>query len=134
MHQEQKFFICKHCGNIVGLIQNAGVPLVCCGKKMEELEANPVDASTEKHKPLVTVDGGTVTVDVGEVTHPMTDEHNISWVYVQTERGGQRKALESTGALTVKFMVTDDDKPLAVFAYCNLHGLWKTTADEFQKK
>ena len=33
-----KFYICNHCGNLVTTIHNAGVPLVCCGEKMKELQ------------------------------------------------------------------------------------------------
>lgn len=125
MSKGQKFFICRHCGNIVGLIHNAGVPLVCCGQKMEELTANTTDASTEKHVPVVEVEGNLVKVRVGEVDHPMEEEHHIAWIYLQTACGGQRKALAIHSEPAVTFAVTEDDQPQAVFAYCNLHGLWK---------
>ena len=123
-----KFFICKHCGNMVGLINNKGVPLVCCGEKMTELVPNTVEASVEKHLPVVSVAGdsfGTVVIQVGSALHPMTDEHNIAFVYVETERGGQRKCLK-TGEEPKAVFTFVDDKPIAVYAYCNLHGLWKT--------
>jgi superoxide reductase len=119
-----KFYICEKCGNIVGLIHNAGVPLMCCGQKMTLIEPGTVEASHEKHIPVVTVDGNTVKVDIGSVAHPMTEEHLITWVYLQTEKGGQRKNLSAGEAPTVTFALTDD-KPVAVYAYCNLHGLWK---------
>ena len=124
MSKNQKFFICEHCGNIVGLINNAGVPLVCCGQKMTELVPNTTDAATEKHVPVIKVEGDKVTVTISTVAHPMTEEHHIAWVYLQTECGGQRKALDPTGKPEVTFALVDD-KPLAAFAYCNLHGLWK---------
>ncbi len=119
-----KFFICKSCGNIVGIIENAGVPLTCCGGEMEELVANSVDAATEKHVPSVEVDGDTISVSIGSVLHPMEEAHFIDYVYLETENGGQRKALKPGMAPTCKFKVIDD-KPRAVYAYCNLHGLWK---------
>ena len=119
-----KFYICEKCGNIVGLIHNAGIPLMCCGQKMTLIEPGTVEASHEKHIPVVTVDGNTVKVDIGSVAHPMTEEHLITWVYLQTEKGGQRKNLTAGEAPTVTFALTDD-KPVAVYAYCNLHGLWK---------
>ena len=122
---ETKFFICEHCGNIVGMIHNAGVPLVCCGQKMTLLEAGKVEASLEKHVPVVTVEGTAVKVSVGSVAHPMTEEHSITWVYLQTDRGGQRKTL-APGALPEVTFALAEEKPLAVYAYCNLHGLWKT--------
>lgn len=119
---ETKFFICEHCGNIVGMIHSAGVPLMCCGQKMTKLEAGVKEASKEKHIPVVTVNNNLVTVTVGEVIHPMTEEHSILWVYLQTDKGGQRKCLN--GDATVTFALTDE-KPVAAYAYCNLHGLWK---------
>ena len=120
-----KFFICKHCGNLIGLIENRGVPLVCCGERMAELVPNTVEASAEKHLPVITAAEGAVTVQVGSAPHPMEEAHHITFVYVETERGGQRKALQpgEAPALTFRFA---DDKPLAAYAYCNLHGLWKT--------
>ncbi len=122
---KQKFYICRHCGNLIGMINDAGVPVVCCGEKMEALVPNTTEAAGEKHLPSVTVDGSTVTVKVGEVTHPMTDAHYIQWVYVETENGGQRKAFKPTDAPEASFCI-GDSKPVAVYAYCNLHGLWKT--------
>ncbi len=122
---ETKFYICRHCGNIVGLIHNSGVPVFCCGEKMQPLEANTVEASAEKHLPVVTADGNTVKVAVGAVAHPMTDEHSIQWIYLQTTHGGQRKCLQPGDAPELSFALSGD-KPVAAYAYCNLHGLWKT--------
>lgn len=119
-----KFYICEHCGNIVGLIHDAGVPLVCCGQKMTKLEAGVVEASREKHIPVAEVKGSTVEVIVGSVLHPMTEEHSITWVYLETDRGGQRKNLAPGQEPKVTFALADE-KPIAVYAYCNLHGLWK---------
>ena len=119
-----KFYICEHCGNIVGMINDAGVPLVCCSHKMTKLEAGVVEASHEKHIPVVTLEDGIVKVEVGSVAHPMAQEHHISWVYLETDRGGQRKNLEIGKDPVVKFAVKDET-PIAVYAYCNLHGLWK---------
>ncbi len=121
---ENIFYICEHCGNLVGMINNAGVPLVCCGQKMTKLEPGTVEASREKHIPVVKVDGDTVKVEVGSVAHPMAEEHSILWVYLQTDKGGQRKCLEVGGEPAVTFALSGE-KPVAVFAYCNLHGLWK---------
>ena len=125
MKGNQKFFICKHCGNITGLIKSSGVPLVCCGEKMTELQPNTVEAGAEKHLPVVTVSKNSVGVQVGSVPHPMEEGHNIVFVYIETECGGQRKRLKvgDKPALTFSF---SNDKPIAAYAYCNLHGLWKT--------
>ena len=120
----QKFYICEHCGNLVGMIHDAGVPLMCCGTKMQKLEAGVVEASHEKHIPVVKVEGNVVHVEVGSVEHPMIEAHSILWVYLQTDKGGQRKNLEVGKAPKVSFALADE-KPVAVYAYCNLHGLWK---------
>ena len=122
---ENRFYICEKCGNIVGLVHDGGVPMMCCGQKMKKLEAGVVEASHEKHIPVVSVEDNVVRVSVGSVTHPMSEEHHIAWVYLQTNRGGQRKCLDVTAAPEVTFALTDET-PVAVYAYCNLHGLWKT--------
>lgn len=118
-----KFYICEHCGNIIGMVYDSGVPVVCCGQKMTRLEPGTVEASHEKHTPVVNVENGAVKVNIGSVPHPMIDEHFIQWVYLQTDRGGQRKCLSPGDSPEVSFALADE-KPVAVFAYCNLHGLW----------
>lgn len=120
-----KFYICRRCGNLIEMIHDAGVPVFCCGQKMEPLAPNTVDASGEKHLPVVTVADGVVTVNVGNADHPMLPEHFIEWVYVETENGGQRKDLKPGDAPHVSFCL-GSEKPVAVYAYCNLHGLWMT--------
>ena len=122
---KQKFFRCNRCGNMVGLINNGGVPMICCGEKMQELVPNTAEASTEKHLPEVTIKDDTLNVKVGSTLHPMEKEHHIVFLYVETEKGGQRKSLKIGEEPTASF-VFSDDKPVAVYAYCNLHGLWKT--------
>ena len=122
--KENRFYICEHCGNIVGLVHDGGVPLMCCGQKMTRIEAGTVEASREKHIPVVTVDGNIVKVEVGSVIHPMIPEHSILWIYLQTDQGGQLKYLE-VGKDPVAHFALAGEKPVAAYAYCNLHGLWK---------
>ncbi|MBQ4101513.1 MAG: desulfoferrodoxin [Oscillospiraceae bacterium] len=122
--KETRFFVCETCGNIIGMIHASGVPVFCCGKKMTELVPGTVEASAEKHIPVVEVGENSVKVCVGSVLHPMAEEHHISWVYLQTDRGGQRKVLTPGSDPVVNFAL-QDEKPVAVYAYCNLHGLWK---------
>lgn len=122
---EKKFYICKHCGNIIGKIHDSGVPVVCCGENMTELKANTTEASTEKHLPVVTVDGSTVTVKVGSVAHPMTAEHSIQWIYLETDKGGHRICL-NPGEEPQAVFCLKNEKALAAYEYCNLHGLWLT--------
>ena len=119
----KKFYICRHCGNLIGMVHDAKVPVVCCGEKMEALIPNTVEASNEKHIPVVKVVGSQVHVNIGSVDHPMVPEHFIEWVYVETDKGGQLKHLSPGSEPVVKFYL-GEEKPVAVFAYCNLHGLW----------
>ncbi|MDR1131735.1 MAG: desulfoferrodoxin [Oscillospiraceae bacterium] len=128
MKKEHKFFICKHCGNIAGMLAFSGVIPVCCGEPMKELEPNTADASAEKHVPVIKTEDGKITVEIGSALHPMIEAHHINWIYIQTEKGGQRKSLTPTGAPSASFTLTDDDKLISAFAYCNLHGLWKVDA------
>ncbi len=121
---DNKFYVCEKCGNLVGMINSSGVPMMCCGQKMTLLQPGTVEASAEKHIPAVTLDGNTVSVNVGSVLHPMTEEHSIQWVYLRTDKGGQRKCLSPGDAPSVSFLLKDE-KPISVYAYCNLHGLWK---------
>lgn len=120
-----KFYICNHCKNIIGKIHDSGVPVVCCGEKMAELVPNMTDAATEKHVPVIKVDGTSVTVTIGSTLHPMTEEHLIQWVYLETEEGGQRKNLKAGDKPELTFAITPSDRVKAAYAYCNLHGLWK---------
>ena len=122
---EMKFYRCKHCGQIVAIVKKTGAPLICCGEEMEEIIPCTVDASHEKHIPVYKVDGDLVTVNVGSVEHPMIDAHYIEWVAIQTTSGNQRKLLKPNDKPTVEFKILDTDKVIAVYAYCNLHGLWK---------
>jgi len=126
---ENRFYVCEHCGNIIGLVHDSGVPMMCCGQKMTKLEPGTVDASLEKHVPVITVEGKTVKVDIGAVAHPMTEEHSIQWVYLQTNKGGQRKCLKPGDAPVVTFALYDEE-PIAAYAFCNLHGLWMTEVKE----
>ena len=120
----KKFFVCKHCGNMIGLLHDAGVPMMCCGEKMVELVPNTTDAAQEKHVPVATVEGNKVVVNIGSVDHPMAAEHWIQWVYLETDKGGHRKVLNPGEKPHVVFALTEDEKPVAVYEYCNLHGLW----------
>ena len=120
-----KFYVCPHCGNLVEMVNDAGVKPVCCGQKMNELVPNTVEASGEKHIPVVTVSDGIVEVNVGSVDHPMVDVHWIEWIQLVTDKGSYRKVLNPSEAPNVKFLL-NGEKPEAVYAYCNLHGLWKT--------
>jgi len=122
---EQKFFICEHCGNIIAMVKDKGVPVMCCGQKMTEIIPGTTDAAVEKHVPVYTVEGNKVHVTVGEVAHPMLPEHYIEWISLQTKFGNQRKELRPGEAPETCFMLCDGDEVEAVYAFCNLHSLWK---------
>lgn len=124
MQNELKFFRCKECGNIIVKINDSGVNVVCCGNEMEEMVANTVDASKEKHVPSVSIVGSIVCVDVGEIPHPMEEKHYIMWVCIHTKKGSQIKYLKPGDEPKATF-VLDDDEVIAAYEYCNLHGLWK---------
>lgn len=128
LRTEQKFFICKHCGNIVGLVVSGGAPLTCCGDQMEELKQNTSEASAKSHMPVIQIENDKVTVSIGDVAHPMKPEHFVAWIYLETENGGQRKAISLDQAPQAVFTLYED-KALAAFAYCNQHGLWKTVVE-----
>ena len=121
---EQKFLRCEKCGNIVAVVYSSGVPVMCCGQKMQQIIPGTVEASREKHIPEYVVEGNKVSVVVGSVEHPMVPEHFIEWVSLQTKFGNQRKQLKPNEAPKVCFTLCEGDEVEAVYAYCNLHGLW----------
>ena len=121
----KKFYRCDHCGIIVGVVEEGGGTLVCCGEPMRELVANTTDAAQEKHVPVVEVSGNVVTVTVGSVAHPMLEEHHIAWIALETNQGMQRKVLSHTGEPKAVFALSEGEQPVAAYEYCNLHGLWE---------
>lgn len=120
-----KFYRCAICGKIITMIHETMVPTVCCGEDMYELIPGTTDAATEKHVPIVTRHGNLVDVKVGSVEHPMTTEHYIQWVFLQTKNGTQLKELQPGDKPYAHFMIFEDDEIISVFEFCNLHGLWK---------
>ena len=123
-----RFFKCNHCKNIIVMVEDKGVPVMCCGEKMQEMKANTSDGASEKHVPVVEVNGKEVKVIVGDVTHPMLEEHHIAWIYLHTNQGGQLKYLDHVGAPEAVFVLAEGEELIAAYEYCNLHGLWKKEA------
>ncbi len=119
-------FICKHCGNIIQFVRYAGVPVMCCGQKMELLEPNTTEGSHEKHIPVIEREGNKVTVTVGSVPHPMTEEHHIEFIILETKNTQQKIVLEHTGEPKAVFYIDSNDEVLNAYEYCNLHGFWKS--------
>ena len=122
---KQVFYRCNLCGNIVAFVKASGVPVVCCGEKMTEIIPGTVEASREKHIPVWSVDGNIVHVSGGSVEHPMLPEHFIEWISIETKQGNQRKELRPGEKPEACFALCEGDEVEAVYAYCNLHGLWK---------
>ena len=123
---ELEFYRCKHCGQIIAIVKGTGVPVICCGEKMEKIVAGTTDAAVEKHVPVISQDGNLVTVTVGSVAHPMLAEHYIEWIVLQTRTGNQRKALKPGEEPKAVFAIVDGDEVECAYAYCNLHSLWKS--------
>ena len=122
---KQKFYICRHCGNIVSMIRDKGVPIMCCGERMHRIEPGTTEASGEKHIPVYESDGDVVLVAVGSVEHPMTREHYIEWICLESERGIQYAHLTPEDEPRAKFALCDGDEVRAVYAFCNQHDLWR---------
>ncbi len=124
---KQKFFVCNKCGNIIEKVKDTKLPIMCCEEKMEEMEPGIVDAAKEKHIPIYKVEGNKVTVKVGETEHPMKEEHYIEWISIQTKEGKQIKELKPNDKPEICFAICEDDEVESVYAFCNLHKLWKNT-------
>ena len=116
------FYKCPVCGEMVLLVKKAKCTPSCCGKEMTELKAGAVDAAVEKHVPACTVADGKLSVKVGSAEHPMAEEHYIEFIAVETEDGFTLRYLKPGDKPEAEFAASG---AVAVYAYCNLHGLWK---------
>ena len=126
---KKKFLRCPICGNLVEVINDSNVRVMCCGKPMEELVANTTDGATEKHVPVVEINNELVTITVGETLHPMTEEHYIMWIHVFTNLREYHFNLNPSDNPQVKFNKDINEEIIEVNAYCNLHGLWKVEVE-----
>jgi superoxide reductase len=122
MKNQRHFLKCGICGNVVGVIDQMGAGVICCGQEMQILVPNTVDASQEKHLPVAKREGGQLIVDIGSAAHPMTEEHHISWIAAAKGPLTERLTLEKTGQPSASFVMAGND--ITIYAYCNLHGLW----------
>ncbi len=119
------FYKCDGCGKVVIQAYEVGCPLSCCGSEMHVLKAGETDAVLEKHVPEVSIEGNQVKVQVGSIEHPMTPEHYITLIALETEKTYQVATLDPDHEPKAQFAVADGDKAIRVYEYCNLHGLWK---------
>ena len=154
--ENEVFYRCERCGNIVAMLKSGGGTLTCCGQDMTKLEANSTDAAQEKHVPIIEKTTGEINVTVGSVAHPMIEEHYIEWIALVTENEIQIKYLKPGMKPKARFAYYDENREIiytgkddeevlncegqpcnfvihkggprhaAVYAYCNLHGLWKS--------
>ena len=122
---ERKFLICNKCGNLIEMINDSSITPFCCQTAMEEIIAKESDPEKgEKHLPTLSLNGLEATISVGEILHPMTEEHHIKWIYVETNQRKVRYDISSKSTPIVKFTLNQDENIINIFAYCNLHGLW----------
>lgn len=124
MTKLNEIYKCNVCGNIVELVHTGAGELVCCGQPMELRTENTEEAAIEKHIPVVKISGDTVIVKIGEVEHPMTEEHHIEWVEVLTRARVYRKTFTPGEKPFAEFKIQEE--VIETRAYCNLHGLWST--------
>ncbi len=121
-----KFYVCRHCGNVIAYVERSGVKVICCGEEMQEMVPNTSDGAGEKHVPVISRQADLVTVTVSSVEHPSVEAHFIKWIALQTKQGVQFKRLSPGDKPVAQFALTVGDAPVAAFEYCNLHGLWKS--------
>lgn len=124
MAERLQVYKCDSCGNIVEMLHGGSGQMICCGKTMRNLVENIVDASLEKHVPVLQKVGDELQVKVGSVPHPMEKDHYIEWI--EAIKDGKtlfRQYLNPGEAPEAKFKT--DSKGIVVREYCNLHGLWK---------
>ena len=126
--EKMKFYVCEVCGKIAAVIKPSACPTKCCGEPMKEMVPGTSDGAKEKHVPVIKAEGLKVTVEVGSVAHPMTQEHFIEWIVLETKEGRQRKALKPGDAPKAVFALTEGDEAVSALAFCNLHGLWQAEA------
>ena len=119
-----KIYVCKKCGNVVLKLEDKSEALACCGEKMTLVDANTTEAATEKHLPVYEIKDGMINIKVGEVEHPMTDEHYISFIILASDDNYMIKKLTAGDKPEASFPY--DKSYNKIYAYCNLHSLWLT--------
>ncbi|MFV0519900.1 MAG: desulfoferrodoxin family protein [Lachnospirales bacterium] len=121
-----EFYYCSHCKNIIYFFNNKGVPVSCCGEKMSKLTPNTTEGAYDKHIPVIEKMNDSILVKVGSVPHPMTEEHHIAWIVLETNKGFHKIDLDFTAEPVAEFLLPKNEYPVTAYEYCNLHGLWKS--------
>ena len=119
-----KYYQCRKCGNVMVLLEDSGVIPVCCGSTMEELIPQSTDGPKEKHVPVVERKDNCITVQVGELLHPMEDSHFIKWIVLETDKNKYLRTLKPGDEPRTKFFILENEVPKTVYEYCNIHSLW----------
>lgn len=122
---KMRFYRCSKCGKIIAIVREGSFETICCDEPMKELVPNTVDAAQEKHVPVYEVKENKVIVSVGSTLHPMEEKHYIEWIAIETDKGNQRKCLKPGDEPKACFALCEGENVKEVYAYCNLHGLWK---------
>lgn len=125
MAERLEVYKCDLCGNIVQVLHGGGGELVCCGEGMKLMKENTVDAAKEKHVPVLEKTEGGYKVKVGDVAHPMADDHYIEWIELVADGTSYFQFLNPGDAPEAEFKVAGGN--VYARAYCNLHGLWKAS-------
>lgn len=125
MTKRSELYKCEICGNIVEILHTGATALVCCGQEMKLLDENTTDAATEKHVPVIEETENGYKVVVGEVEHPMVDNHYIEWIELITENEVHTKFLNPGEKPEAVFMT--NAAKVTAREYCNLHGNWKNS-------
>lgn len=128
-----KFYRCNTCGQIFMTIKDRKITPTCCGTSMEEIIPHTDETGlNEKHIPVFKMDENKVYVKIGEIPHPMVEEHYIEWVLLVTNKGSQRKELKPGQSPRVDFFLEPDEYVKEIYAYCNIHSLWKLNAEKIE--
>lgn len=127
--KELIFYRCNICGNLICMVNDAGVIPSCCGEEMESITPNTIDAIQEKHVPVIKQKENNVTVCVGSMPHPMTESHSIKWIILQTDKGIYTRLLMPEDEPKACFCIKGDECPIRAYEWCNLHGLWLRSVD-----
>ena len=129
--KELNLYYCETCKNLVEVLNNnPTLNLQCCGKDMKKIEANTTDGATEKHMPVINIEDNSLFIQVGEIMHPMSEEHYISCIYVVDDLGNYEKiTLKPSDNPEVSVDFNENAKKLNIYSYCNLNGLLKKEID-----
>ena len=130
LNKHIKFYECEICGNVMVKLVDGGVTPSCCGTEMQTMQVKSGDSGKEKHTPIVLVNDERVTVSVGEIAHPMEEDHFIGFAVLENGRGFDVKELKTNGYPVAQFLLNEDEEVGHVYAWCNKHGLWEAKEKE----